>query len=231
MHKYRYLAMAAGVAMVLSVPAGIAVAANVHAAPKAVLTISKVNGTPVKKGAVLKASLAKGQKVTLGIGTSVTDTCASSSIVAKVVKNPAKAGEATLSTTGVSVSKCGVIDGLTISLTAINTPYTTTVKSSKGDPVTLSETSKSKPMGFKVAVTSGKTPVATCIFTAASASGHGSNKGNTVTFTKQPFTLNKTLTGADYSLCSTLGTGSKFTATYGPIVDSSVKHSPKVFIS
>jgi hypothetical protein len=227
MRKYGYLAVAAGAALVLSVPAGVAVAANVHKAPKAVLTIGKVNGSAVKDKAVLKASLPKGGKVTFAAKVGSV-TCTSSSITAKVVKNPAKAGEATLSVTGVSVSKCGTILGFNLSLTALNLPSGATIKTSKGDPVTITEASKSKPLGFKVTVTSKGTVAATCIFIASSLSGNGSNKKNTVAFSKQKLTLD---TAKSSSLCTDVGTSATVTATYGPIVDSSVKHSPKVFIS
>jgi hypothetical protein len=226
MRKYGYLAAAAGAALVLSVPAGVAVAANVHKAPKAVLTIGKVNGTPVKDKAVLKASLPKGGKVILAIG-SHSVACTSSSIEAKVVKNPAKAGEATLSVTSVSVSKCGKVLGFSLSLKSLDLPAGATIKTSKGDPVTLSEASKSKPLGFEVSVDTGSPPTL-CFFNAASISGHASNKANTVSFSKQPFKLDSAKSGG---ACSIAGTTATFTATYGPIVDSSVKHSPKVFIS
>lgn len=231
MRRYRYLAVAAGFAMVLSVPAGAAVAASAHSAPKAVLTIGKVNGTAVGKGAVIKASLVKHGSVKFATKAGSV-TCTSSSIAASVVKNPVKAGEATLSVKSVSVSKCSKIDGFSLSLASINTPYGATVKSSKGFPVALSEASKAKPTGFRVTVSLGKTVAAVCVFTAAGVSGHGSNKGNTVAFSKQTLTLNKGLTGTKYyKTCSGVGTSATVTATYGPIVDSSVKHSPKVFIS
>jgi hypothetical protein len=235
MRKYRYLAVAVGAATVLSVSAGAAVAASAHTASvKSVLTIGKLGGAAVKKGAVIKAGLPKKGKVVLTIG-SVSVPCTSSSIAAKVVKNPAKAGEASLSVTSVSVSKCATVKELSLSISlslkAINLPYGSTIKTSKGDPVGLSEASKSKPMGFRATASSGGKVLAVCVFTAAKVSGSASNKHNTVAFSKQPFTLNKALTGAAYSTCAILGTTSKFTATYGPLVDSSVKHSPKVFVS
>jgi len=226
MRRYRYLAVAAGFAMVLSVPAGVAVAASAHSAPKPVLTIGKVHGTAVKKGAVLKASLPKKGKVIFAIGKNSVN-CTSSSIAAKVTKNPAKAGEATLSVTSVSVSKCGTVDGLALTLKSVNLPAGATIKSSKGDPVTLTEASKSKPLGFQ-ATAKGDGLDVVCIFTATTFSGHASNKGNTVAFSKQKLTLDKAKSN---SLCSSVGTSATVTSTYGPIVDSSVKHSPKVFIS
>jgi hypothetical protein len=226
MRKYRYLALATGAALLVSVPAGAALATNTHKAAKPVLTIGKVKGPAVKKGAVLKAGLPKKGSVTFTIGgTKVT--CTSSSIAAKVLKNPAKAGEATMSVTSVKVAKCSKVLGLSLSLSALNLPYNSTIKTSKGNPVTISGTKKSKPTGFKVTAGSGSSAVV-CVFTASAFTGHASNKNNTVSFSKQKLTLDK---AASNGLCSTLGTSATVTATYGPIVDSSVKHSPKVFVS
>jgi hypothetical protein len=223
MHKYRYLAMAAGAALVLSLPAGAALGANAHAAAKPVLTIGKVGGTAVKNGAILKASLVK--KGTVTFSTKLGNlTCSSSSIVAKVVKNPSKAGQATLSVTSVSISKCAAIDGFTLTVSSVHLPYGATIKTSKGNPVTLSEASKSKPIGFTATV---KTLGISCTFTASSLTGSASNKANTVAFSKQKLTLAK----GSASDCSDVGTTVTVTSTYGPIVDSSVKHSPKVFVS
>jgi hypothetical protein len=231
MRRYRYLAVAAGFAMVLSVPAGAAVAASVHSAPKPVLTIGKVHGTAVKKGAVLKASLEKGTKVVLSIG-SATATCKSASFKAKVVKNPSAKGKATISVTSETVSDCPPIKVLgisaTISLKAIHLPYVGTVSDAKGDPIVIARSSKSKPTGFDATVDVSGVGKLSCIFTAASATGHGSNKHNTVAFSKQSFALDKAASSGD---CSLAGSKASFSATFGPIVDSSVKHSPKVFIS
>jgi hypothetical protein len=227
MRKYRYLAMATGVALVLSVPAGAAVAASAHKALKPVLTIGKVGGTAVKKGAVLKASLPKGGSITFTSG-SGSVSCTSSSIEARVLRNPVKAGEATVSVTSVSVSNCGTEDGVSLTFTPINPPYGGLVKVAKGDPVTVSEASKAKPLGFMVTAKDGSLE-ASCVLTAASLAGHASNKGNVVGFSKQTLTLD---TSASSSACTLLKlTSATVTATYGPLVDSSVKHSPKVFVS
>jgi hypothetical protein len=223
MRKYCYLAMAAGAALVLSVPAGAALAANPHTTAKPVLTIVKVGGPAVKSGNVLKASLPK--KGTVTFSTKVGNlTCSSSSITAKVLKNPSKVGQATLSVTSVSISKCAPIAGFSLTVTSVNLPYGATIKNSKGFPVTLSAASKAKPIGFKATV---KSLGLTCTFTTSSMTGSASNKTNSVTFSKQKLTLAKG-SSAD---CSEVGTTVTVTATYGPIVDSSVKHSPKVFVS
>ncbi len=231
MRKYRYLALAAGAAMVLSVPAGAAVAASVHSAPKAVLTIGKVGGTAVKHGAVLKASLEKGTKAVLSIG-SATAACKSASFAATVVKNPSAKGKATLSITSETISGCPTITvaghSATVSIKAIHLPYAGTVSDAKGDPIVIAGSSKSKPTGFDATVVVSGFPTQSCIFTAASATGHSSNTHNTVAFSHQIFALD---TKASTSLCSAAGTDASFTATFGPVLDTSVKHNPKVFIS
>jgi hypothetical protein len=231
MRKYRYLAAAAGAALVLSVPAGVAVAANVHSSAKPVLTIGKVGGTAVRKGAKLSASLEKGTKVVLSIGTA-TATCTSASFAATVVKNPSAKGKATLSITSETVKDCPPIKVLgisaTLSLKAINLPYAGTVSDAKGDPIVIAESSKSKPTGFDATVDVSGVGTLTCIFTATSATGHASNKHTNVAFSDEKFTLDKKASSGD---CSLAGSKASFSATFGPVLDKSVKHDPKVFVS
>jgi hypothetical protein len=230
MHKYRYLAMAAGIAMALSVPAGAALAANAHK-PAPVLTIGKVHGTAVKKGAKLSASVVKGTKVAVSIA-GATDNCKSASFAATVVKNPSAKGKATVSITNETISGCPAIkvDGIsaTVALKAIHLPYVGTVSTAKGDPIVIAGSSKSKPTGFDANVDVSGIGKLSCIFTAASGTGHVSNKHNTVAFSHLTFVLDAK---ASSSLCSAAGTKASFSATFGPVVDKSVKHSPKVFIS
>jgi len=226
MPKFRYLALATASLMVLAVPAGEAYAASAHTATKPVLTVGKKSGPAVKKGAKLTASLAKKSSVALALGSIATATCKSSTLKAKVTANPSRPGKATLSITGWSIGKCSVsLSGVNVSLTALSLPYRATVSTAKGDPVTVAGSKKSKPIAFK-AVVSGSFS-ATCIFTAAKVSGHASNTGNKVSFAKQPFTLDK---GASSMLCQDGATTATVSATYGPVRDTSVKHSPKVFI-
>ena len=229
MPKYRYIAMATASLMVLGAPASAAYAASAHKSPKPVLTTGKKGGPAVKKGAVLKASLPKHTSVALAIGTFAA-TCTSSTIKAKVTANPSRPGKATLSVTGESITKCSIgIAGVTLkSLTAVNLPYRGTVSAAKGDPVTIAESKKSKPIGFKAVISVGATS-ATCVFTAAKVSGHASNTGNKVTFKGQKFALD---VSASSALCSEAGASTAtFSATYGPLRDTSAKHSPKVFVS
>jgi hypothetical protein len=231
MHKYRYLAVAASAVMVLAVPAGAALAVNAHAAAKPVLTIGKVGGTAVKKGAKLSAGIEKGTKVVLSIG-KATATCKSASFAATVVKNPSAKGKATLSVTNETISGCPPIKVLgiaaTVSLKALNLPYVGTQSTTKGNPIVIAGSSKTKPVGFDATVKVSGVGTLSCIFTAASATGHASNKHNTVAFSKQTFTLNTKKSSPD---CSLAGSKASFSATFGPVLDKSVKHNPKVFVS
>ena len=227
MRKYLYLAMAAASAAVLAMPI---VADAAPAASSHVLTIRKVHGTAVKPGAVLKASLAKGAtaKFVIGSGTSaVTITCKSSSFTAKAVKNPLAPGTATESVTAESIGKCKAsLSGLTVSsIKSLNLPYKSTVSDKKGLPVTVSGTKSTKPIELKAAASFGGMAI-NCIYKAATVVGKASNKGNTITITNQKFTVAK---GSD-NLCSSLG-AAKFSATYGPVADSSVTGNPAVFVN
>jgi hypothetical protein len=233
MPKFRYLALATAGVMVLAAPASAAYAASAHPAAsksKPVLTIKKKGGTAVEKGAKLTASLVKGTKVHVALGSPAvfTITCKSSSLKAKVTANPSRPGKATLDVTGWSIGKCPKsVSGVTLNgIAALNLPYDATV-STKGDAVTISGHKKSKPVGFEASVTVGSTS-ATCRFTAAAVSGLASNTGNKVSFSNQSFTLAK----HSSALCKDAGaTTATMSAAYGPVRDTSVHGSPKVFIS
>jgi hypothetical protein len=219
MRKYRYLAVAAAGVMVLAAPA--AAFASSHSS-KPVLTVGKVGGKALSKGAKLGASLVKKTDVTFSIG-AFASTCTSSSFASKVVANPATKGaakgKAELSVTSEKLGGCVLhttISGLSLkSITAVGLPYSATI-SAKG-AVSITPGSKTSPMGFEATIMFGTTPL-TCVFTATSTSGKAANKANTVAFKDQKFTLNDTLTpSADLTLCKTPGTTSTFTATYGPV--------------
>jgi hypothetical protein len=216
--KYLYLAATvAASAAVVALPATSASAAG-H-----VLTIKKTGGTAVKKGAVLKASLVKGTTAVFSLGSEKL-TCKSASFTAKVTNNPAKPGKATESVTAQSFSKCTVnVSGITFkSLKVKNLPFKATVSDSKGFPVKITGQSKTKPIAVTATVTFQGNPVV-CPYKSTGVSGHSSNTGNKITFTKQKFTR----TGTN-ALCPA---SANFTATFGPVVDSSVSGSPKVFVN
>jgi hypothetical protein len=87
--------------------------------------------------------------------------------------------------------------------------------------VKITGQSKTKPIAVTVTVTVSGNDVV-CSYKAGTVSGHASNKGNKITFTKQKFTKTS---GA---LCPA---SANFTAAFGPVVDSSVTGSPKVFVN
>jgi hypothetical protein len=238
MPRYRPVVLAAACALALAAPASAAYAATAahQAAAKPVLTVGKKGGPAVKKRAVLEASLAKGASVVFTLKSSLGTfkaTCSRSTLKAKVTANPSSRGKATLSLTGETISHCTLKNSDGIILTgvkALNLPSDVTVSSAKGFPVTIAGRSKTKPLGFQATINASSLGVGTltCVVTAPKVSGHASNKSNEVSATKQKFTLDKAKSS---SLCADAASSVTFSATYGPIRDTSVKHSPKVFVS
>ncbi len=222
MRKYLFLACTAVMALLLALSAAPASASTVD-----VLTTGKVGGTNVKTGAVLKASLKSGTTGDFYESSSGTTgvKCSKSSFKVSVTSNPAKPGTAKESLTSQSFSSCtSNVAGVNSvkSVTLQNLPYTTTVSDSTGIPVKVSGTSSSKPLKTSVVLSTILGSV-TCVYTAKSISGKGSNTGNTLSFSKQKFSKS-----SGPSLCFSAG---YFTATYGPLTDSSVSGSPKIFVN
>jgi len=217
MRTYLYLAAVTASAAAMALAMTPADAATGH-----VLTVGKVGGTAVKSGAVLKASLASGASAVFATSSGVV-TCKSASFNAKVTNNPTKPGKAAESVTGQTFSKCKVnVTGGTVNSVKVNNlPYNSTVSDAKGDPVTVSGTSKSKPLSFTVSVTITGVGTVVCTSTAASIKGNASNTGSTITFSKQKFTT------SSGGLC----TNGTFSATFGPVKDTSVTGSPAVFVN
>lgn len=223
MRKYLILAVAAASAAVMAAPivADAAPAAHSH-----VLTIKKVHGTAVKPGAALKASLVKGTSAVFSL-TGITIKCKQSSFTAVVVKNPVSTAPGTKATediTAESIAKCTVnIPGATVKkVKALNLPYNSTVSDAKLFPVTVAGRTKLKPIELTSVAAIGSNSI-TCTYKAASINGNASNKGNTITIKNQKFTKKS---GA--SLCPAKAT---FSATYGPVLDTSVAGNPAVFVN
>ena len=190
MRKYRYAQRRHGrPARPGGAREGAALASTHKAAPKPVLTIGKVGGAAVKKGAKISAGLAKGQKVHLAIGTSYKAVCSKSTFTGKVVKNPASVGKATLSITSQTLAGCSLpgVSGVKLkSITAINTPWSASITTK--NKLTITGAKKSKPVGVKAVISLGSSTL-TCVFTAAKTSGATANKHNTVTFKNQSLVL------------------------------------------
>jgi len=214
MRSYLYLAAAAASAVAMALAVSPAEASTGH-----VLTTGKAGGAAVKANAVLKAGLAKGKMVTFTTS-GETLTCSSASFSAKVTSNPTKPGKATESLTKQSFSKCKVsVAGATVkSIKAGNLPYSVSV-SDKGDVVTISGT-KAKPLEFTAKVAVPGFGTITCTDTASKITGKASNNGNTITITKQKFK-------GPGGFC----VSGSFSATFGPVTDTSAKGNPKVFVN
>lgn len=219
MRRYFYVGTLVATALIAALTATSAAAASVH-----VLTTGKVGGPAVRPGAVLTASLAKGSAAVFNNSLGKL-TCTKSAFTVKVISNPAKPGTAKESLTAQTFSKCTIsVSGATVSsVTVGNLPYNVTVSDAKGNPVKVSGLSKAKPLLTTVTVKVA-TLVVTCSFKATAISGSASNKGNVTVFVKQSLTK----AAGSSSFCPASGT---FSATYGPLTDSSVKGSPAVFVN
>jgi hypothetical protein len=218
--RARIIATAVAAAALLPLSLTTAAVAS-PAASHDVLTISKVGGANVKVGAVLKANLAPKTKVVFVAG-SITVTCKASSFTSKVKSNPKKPGTAKETLTGQSISKCAASSAGTtvksVKLAKLN--LATTVSDKKGFPVTVTGASTT------VVVSVSGIGTLTCTYGAKTVTGHASNKSQSISFSKVKLAFQK-----GSSLCSLNAKTATFTATYGPVVDSSVKGNPKVFVN
>jgi hypothetical protein len=226
MRKYRSVVMAAACAAALAVPAGAAYAASTPGTASAahVLTTGKLGGPAVAAGAVLSTSAPKKTPVTFTFLT-YTLTCTSSTVKSKVTSNPAAPGTAKESVTAETFGGCTLsgLKGVGIkSITAENLPWASTVSTAKGDPVTVTGSSKTKPIKLVVVVNYSGSKFS-CIYAATELKGSASNKDNGITFTKQVFKSQK----GSYTLCPATSDG---TATYAPVIDTSAKNA-KVFVN
>lgn len=193
--------------------------------PVAVLTTGSLAGTNVAVGDVLNATVAEGTTANFATaaGGSTGVKCAVSAFTATVADNPAAPGVATESTTAHTFSSCTAnIFGVTRvnSVTVNNLPFGTTVDSATGT-VTVSGT-ETAPIQTTLSLGTILGSV-TCVYQATngSISGVSSNTDNSIAFADQAFTKTSgpiTCPGSGF-----------FTATYAPVVDTTVEGSPVVF--
>jgi hypothetical protein len=188
-----------------------------------VLTIGKVGGPNVRVGAILQGSLKKGTKATFLVSGTKGVTCKSVSFKDKVVKNPTRPGTAVESLIAQTFKRCTVSPGLGAtgvkSVVLVKLPYKTTISDSRGNPVTVFGTKATLSLNTSVGTIS-------CTYIAIKnmTKGSASNKGQVISFSKQPF---KRLSGPP-NACP--GKGS-FSAAFAPVKDTSVKGSPPVFVN
>jgi hypothetical protein len=212
------MAAAATAAALVTVASMAATASASTAVTHRVLTINRVRGTNVRVGAILKASL-KPKTNAVFVSGGITVRCKSSSFTAKVTANPAAPGIASESLTRQTATRCTLsgLPGVSVkSVVVRKLPYRTTVSGARNHRVTVNKPST------KITVMAG-TSSFSCTYGARRIFGTASNTGQRITFTKQGFTLSSGST-----LCGKTGT---FSATYGPVRDTSVRNSPKVFVN
>jgi hypothetical protein len=106
------------------------------------------------------------------------------------------------------------------SVKVLNLPYTTTVSDATGFPITV--TKPGEVLKTSIAINS-VLGLLTCTYKATKLSGKASNTGSLNIFTKQLFTL-----ASGPSACPAQGS---FSATFGPLKDTSVTGSPNVFVN
>ncbi|GAA2796460.1 Tat pathway signal sequence domain protein [Kitasatospora sp. CM 4170] len=222
----RHLALTAAVAALAlgAVPAS-ATAGPAAATP--VLTTGSAGGAAVAAGDSLAAPLAAGTRATFySTATSTTGvTCAVSQLSAKAVSNPAAPGVATESLTGLTFGTCtSNVTGVTSvrSLTVGNLPYGLAVDDAPGLPVTLTGGAAGPIQA--TAVLNSWFGTITCTYQLSGAfTGNADNAAHSLAFRNEHFAKS-----GGSVLCP--GDG-YFSATYGPVTDTSQPGSPAVFVN
>ncbi|MFE6051551.1 Tat pathway signal sequence domain protein [Kitasatospora sp. NPDC056446] len=196
-------------------------------ADSAVLTTDSPSGPAVSVGDVLSANLVSGSYATFyssATGTSGIK-CAASAFSATVTANPAAPGSAVeqlnTQTFGSCTSNVLGVTGVR-SITVNNLPFTNTVSDAPGNPVSLTP-GAAGPMGTTVVLNTILGSITCKYQNSTGINGTTSNTGNTIGFSAQPFAL---VSGP--GLCFSTG---YFSATYGPVADTSVAGSPLLYVN
>ncbi|MFB7616353.1 Tat pathway signal sequence domain protein [Kitasatospora sp. NPDC056181] len=219
------LAAVAATLAVGAAPASASPGGTVAAA--AVLTTGGAGGTPVAVGDVLAAPLAANTRATFysTAAGSTGVTCGVSQLTAQVLDNPAAPGTATESLTGHTFSSCtSNVTGVTSvrSLTVGNLPYTVSVGDSAGNPVAV--TSGTAGPIQATAVLNSWFGTLTCSYQLSGAfTGSADNAAHSLVFRNEHF-----VKSGGSVLCPADG---YFSATYGPVADTSRAGSPAVDVN
>ncbi len=217
MRKYLGLSAVAALGLVTAFSASPASADSVD-----VLTTGSVGGANVAVGDTLQAGLTSGTTATFFDASGKGVTCTSAVFTASVTDNPAAPGVATESVTALSFSGCkSNIAGVTSvkSITIDNLPYSGAVDDSS-DTITISG---SVHATISLGLVIGG---ATCKYTGPSGgvSGAVSTADGSLAFSNQAFARD---TGS-WAGCPS---PENFTATFGPVLDTSVTGSPAVYVN
>ncbi|MFD7455212.1 Tat pathway signal sequence domain protein [Kitasatospora sp. NPDC059827] len=204
-----------------------AAVAPAQADSPAVLTQGSAGGAAIAVGDTLVANLAPGTAATFtnGAGSTTGVSCANSSFSATVTSNPTAPDSATEQLNSQSFGSCtsNVFGVRSVkSVTATSLPYTNTVTSGSGSNVSLNGTGAG-PVGITVVLNTLLGTV-NCVYQSPSGiTGSTSNTDNSISFVSQPANL---VSGP--GLCFSTG---YFSATYGPVTDSSVAGSPVLWVN
>ncbi|MFD7417479.1 Tat pathway signal sequence domain protein [Kitasatospora purpeofusca] len=216
------LAAAAATLAVGAVPAS---AAPTAPAAVPVLTTGDAAGAAVAAGDTLVASLAAGTKATFYSATTGATgvTCGVSPFTARALTNPDAPGTATASLTGMSFGSCTAnVTGVTSvkSLTVGNLAYSLSLGG--GQPVVLAA-GAAGPIQAS-AVLNSWFGTLTCTYQLSGAfTGTSDNATHTLSFRNEHF-----VKSGGSGLCPGEG---YFSATYGPLADSSRAGSPVVHVN
>ncbi|WP_433087513.1 Tat pathway signal sequence domain protein [Dactylosporangium sp. CA-052675] len=222
MHKTRtrLTALCAALAAVLA-------ATPAYADTVDVLTYGSAGGTNVTDGDALTAPIKAGTLATFSAtpGSTSLIKCADSAFGATVVSNVAAAGTAKESLTLQSFGTCTPVGIPAVSgvqsIVVDNLPYATTVDSAGAVLVTGTAAA---PIQTTIKLKSALGTV-TCVYRADAdlVSGVASNADQSITFTNQKFNR--------FSGPSACFPNGYFTASYGPVADTSVAGSPLVYVN
>ncbi|MFJ4095618.1 Tat pathway signal sequence domain protein [Kitasatospora sp. NPDC089913] len=201
-----------------------AVPASAAPSAVAVLTTGDAAGAAVTAGDTLVASLAAGTKATFYSATTGATgvTCGVSPFTARALTNPDAPGTATASLTGMSFGSCTAnVTGVTSvkSLTVGNLAYTLSLG---GGPVVLAGGAAGPIQA--TAVLNSWFGTLTCTYQLSGAfTGTSDNATHTLAFRNEHF-----VKSGGSGLCPGEG---YFSATYGPLADSSRAGSPVVHVN
>jgi len=221
MRAIGYLGIAAAAAMSVALLGTPALADD----PINVLTTGSVGGANVANGDLLSASLATGTTADFATtsGSTTGVHCSVSAFDATVVDNPVAPGVATESTTAQTFSSCTANILGVVSVTSVvvnNAPFATTVDSSTGVVTVTGTTAAPIQTTLVLRTILGS---ATCVYQAngGSITGVTGSTDSSISFANQQF--NK------FSGSATCPSNGYFTASYSPILDTSVTDSPAVY--
>jgi hypothetical protein len=102
------------------------------------------------------------------------------------------------------------------SVTIQKSPYKTTISDSTGDPTAVFKVSTKLSLQATIGTIF-------CTYGTTAVKGKASNSGQVLIFTNQPFTKS---TGP--SVCPSKG---NFSASFGPVIDTSISSHPHVFVN